>query len=151
MSAKTKITTAVVVFGLLVLAAAFRSQAGTKDMPVRDGVFVHITHGADDPHSVLMGLRMANLMAEDKDVLVYLDIKAVEVVLRDAPDLQQKPFDSSKTQLRALLDKNVPVFVCPGCLAAAGKKPEDVTDGVKIAQKDAFFDFTKGRILTLDY
>lgn len=151
MSAKARITTAVVVFGLLVLAAAFRSQAGAKDVPVRDGVFVHITHGADDPHSVLMGLRMANLMAEDKDVLVYLDIKAVDVVLRGAPDLQQKPFDSSKTQLRALLDKNVPVFVCPGCLAAASKKPEDVTDGVKIAQKDAFFDFTKGRILALDY
>lgn len=151
MSTRARVATGFVFIILLVCTVALQSQAGAKDMPVRDGVFVHITHGADDPHSVLMGLRMANLMAEDKDVLVYLDIKAVDVVLRDAPDLQQKPFDSSKTQLRALLDKNVPVFVCPGCLAAAGKKSEDVTDGVKIAQKDAFFDFTKGRILTLDY
>jgi len=41
--------------------------------------------------------------------------------------------------------------VCPGCLEAAGHKPEDVMEGVRIAQKDQFFDFTEGRILTLDY
>jgi hypothetical protein len=31
----------------------------------RDGVFVHISHGPDDPHRVLMGLQMARIMAED--------------------------------------------------------------------------------------
>lgn len=34
---------------------------------------------------------------------------------------------------------------------AAGKKAEDVMPSVRIAEKDAFFNFTKGRILTLDY
>lgn len=56
---------------------------------------------------------MAELMAEDRDVLVYFDIKGVEVVLADAPELEHATFP-----------------------AASG---------------DAFFGFTEGRILTLDY
>jgi hypothetical protein len=43
------------------------------------------------------------------------------------------------------------IMACPGCLAAHGKKPEDLLAGVKIASKEGFFGFTKGRMLTLDY
>ena len=117
----------------------------------RDGVFVHISKGEENPHAVLMGLRMATLMSADRDVLVYFDLKGAAVVLKDSPDLTFAPFDSSLTQLKGLMDKNVPIYVCPGCLKAAGKTPEDVMPGVKIAEKEAFFNFTKGRILTIDY
>jgi hypothetical protein len=36
-------------------------------------------------------------------------------------------------------------------LKAAGRTPADLMPGVKVADKDAFFSFTRGRILTLDY
>jgi predicted peroxiredoxin len=98
-----------------------------------------------------MALKMASHMIEDKDVLVYFDIKGIEVVLKDSKDLTYSNFPSSHTQLKNLVAKGVHFYVCPGCLEAAGKKPEDVMQGVKIADKQAFFDFTKGRILTLDY
>jgi predicted peroxiredoxin len=117
----------------------------------RDGVFVHISHGAENPQAVLMALKMANLMSTDRDVLVYFDVKGVNVVLKDAQDLISPTFESSGAQLTALLDKGVPLYVCPSCLKAAGKRPEDLRPGVKIAEKEAFFGFTKGRILTLDY
>jgi predicted peroxiredoxin len=117
----------------------------------RDGVFVHVSKGAEDPHAVLMALKMATLMSADRDVLVYFDLKGVNVVLKDAQDVTFPTFDSSKSQITALINKGIPLYVCPGCLKAAGKKPEDVMPGVKIAEKDAFFNFTKGRILTLDY
>jgi hypothetical protein len=39
----------------------------------------------------------------------------------------------------------------PGLLEGRGKTPADLMPGVKVADKDAFFSFTKGRILTLDY
>lgn len=119
--------------------------------PAKDGVFIHISNGTNDPHRVLMALNMAAIMAEDKDVLVYFDIKGVEVVLDDAIDLEFSHFPSSKTQLNNLIEKGVHLYVCPGCLKAAGKTKEDVMEGVKIAEKDAFFNFTSGRILTLDY
>ncbi len=53
--------------------------------------------------------------------------------------------------LEAQVTKNVDVYVCPTCLKMAGFTEADLMDGVKIAQKDKFFDFTKGRIITLDY
>jgi predicted peroxiredoxin len=126
-------------------------SAGAKPEPSRDGVFVHVSHGHDDPHRVLMALRMAELMAADHDVLVYFDIAGVEVVLEDAKDLQFAQFPNAKAQLAALIELDVPLYACPGCLEAAGKNAADLTEGVQVANKEAFFDFTEGRILTLDY
>lgn len=117
----------------------------------RDGVFIHITHGKDDPHRVLMALSMASLMADDRDVLVYFDVKGVEVVLQGAEDLRYAQFLSSRKQLAALPQKGVILMACPGCLKAAGKTKDDLAAGVQLAEKDRFFSFTKGRILTLDY
>jgi len=119
--------------------------------PVKDGVFIHITESYNDPHRVLMPLKMANMMAMDKDVIVYMDIHAVELLVKSAKDLQYGDFDSFQTYIKQLIEKNVGVYACPTCLKIAGFKPEDLLEGIKIAQKDKFFDFTKGRIITLDY
>lgn len=117
----------------------------------RDGVFIHISHGADEPHRVLMALNMAAIMADDHDVLIYFDIKAVEVVLQDADDIEFAHFPSSLTQLKTMADKGVTLMACPGCLKAAGKSEADLADGIQLADKKKFFSFTKGRILSLDY
>ncbi len=114
-------------------------------------MFVHLRSGPDDPHALLMGLQMASLMAETRPVLVYVDVHAIPLVLRDGPDLRMQPFDSSHVQLAHLLERSVPIYACPGCLKAAGKTPGDLLSGVQVAEKDAFFAFTDGRILSLDY
>lgn len=119
--------------------------------PPTDGVFLHISSGPEEPHRVLMALKMAELMAADKEVLVYFDIKGIEVVLADADDIAYTEFLSSKAQLANLMELGVPLYACPGCLKAAGKSPEDLAEGIQVANKDAFFDFTEGRILSLDY
>jgi predicted peroxiredoxin len=126
-------------------------QEITSADSTRDGVFIHITESYNDPHRVLMPLKMAVLMADEKDVIVYADIHAVELLVKGAKDLTFSDFDSFQTYLKQLLDKNVGVYACPTCLAIAGFKPEDLMDGVQVAQKDKFFSFTKGRILALDY
>lgn len=119
---------------------------------VTDGVFIHLSHGPEDPHRVLMALRMAEIMSEDKDVLVYFDINAVHVVLKDAENITMEgDFPESQKQLAKLIDKGVELQVCPGCLNAAGKTRDDVMEGVKKADKEAFFNFTGGRILSIDY
>ena len=117
----------------------------------RDGIFIHISQGPDSPHRVLMALNMAKMMSADRDVLVYFDIKGIEVVVKDAPDITFAHFPSSKEQLATLPKKGVTIMACPGCLKAAGKTPADLTEGVMVADKDRFFNFTKGRIITLDY
>ena len=118
----------------------------------RDGVFIHVSHGANHAHRVLMALSMANKMADqDRDVLVYFDISGIEAVVNDAPDLTMEPFQSSLTQLESLRSKGVTLMACPGCLKAAGKSEADLMDGVVVADAGAFFAFTEGRILSLDY
>ena len=48
---------------------------------IRDGVFIHISESYNDPHRVLMPLKMAVMMSKDKDVIVYMDIHAVELLV----------------------------------------------------------------------
>ncbi|GET24930.1 DsrE family protein [Prolixibacter sp. NT017] len=117
----------------------------------RDGVFIHITQGYAYPHRVLMPLKMAVMMAMDKDVVVYMDIHAVELLVKDAKDLTYADFESFQTYVKQLVEKGVPVMACPTCLKIAGYTPDDLMEGVQVAQKDKFFNFTKGRIVTLDY
>lgn len=144
---------------ILILAALFllvscqskEAEPVTEAPPVKDGVFVHITHGPEDPHRVLMALQMAAMMSDSLDVAVYCDIQGVRIVLKEAEDLSYAHFPSSHTQIRKLLDRGVPVMACPGCLAAIGKTPADLMDGVQVASRETFFGFTEGRILTLDY
>ena len=50
-----------------------------------------------------------------------------------------------------MLSNNITVRACTGCLKAAGKTEDDFMDGIKIADKGEFFNFTEGRILTIDY
>jgi len=90
-------------------------------------------------------------MAADKDVIVYMDIHAVELLVKGAKDLSFADFESAQTYIKKLTDKKIGVYACPTCLKIAGFKPEDLVEGVQVAQKDKFFNFTKGRIITLDY
>ena len=117
----------------------------------RDGVFYHLSSGIDDPHKVVMALKQAVMMAEDKDVLLYFDIKGIEVVMSEMPDISYPTFPTSRESLQQLMDKGITIFACPSCLKAAGKSEADLLPGVKLAEKEMFFNFTKGRILTMDY
>lgn len=147
MKAKTAVAFVWIMGAVLGTGIAAAQDAGVQ----RDGVVLHITHGMDDPHRLLMALNMATMMSEDHDVLVYFDIRGVEAVLRDAADISFAHFPPLKEQLAGLQRRGVTLMACPGCLKAAGKAAEDLAAGIQVAEKSKFFSFTKGRILTLDY
>jgi predicted peroxiredoxin len=133
------------------LGLALASFTSEKNTASKDGVFIHLSQGQNDPHRVLMALNMATLMSDSHPVLVYFDIKGIEVVLKDAKDLTYAHFPSFKSQLATLREKGVLMMACPGCLKAAGKSTDDLAPGIQIADKAKFFSFAAGRILTLDY
>ena len=128
------------------------STETTKDAePAKDGVFLHISEGYNDAHRALMPMKMATMMAVDKDVLIYMDIHAVVLLVKGAEDLSLEGFDSFQTYLKQLLDMGVGIYACPTCMAVAGIDPANLVEGVQTANKEAFFNFTEGRILSLDY
>lgn len=136
----------------LAFIAAQLPPLHAEESAARDGAFIHLGAGPDKPHRVLMALKMAVVMAEGKkDVLVYCDIEAVKLLVKGAPDVKHNAFDSSADLLAKLAEMGVPVRACPSCLKAAGKTAEDLLPGIKTADREEFFSFTKGRILTLDY
>ena len=61
----------ILLFLFLVLIASCQQEQAPMSEPVKDGVFIHISNGTNDPHRVLMALNMAAIMAEDKDVLPF--------------------------------------------------------------------------------
>jgi predicted peroxiredoxin len=65
--------------------------------------------------------------------------------------MEYKGFPPFQEQIKNLKAKGVTLLACPGCLKSWDKGPEDLMEGIQVACKDLFFNFTKGRILTLDY
>lgn len=119
--------------------------------PPKDGVFIHVSSGLDNPHKVLMALTMGLKMADDRDVYFYMDVNAVNVVLNSSKSLEMPKFEPSKILIDKILGKGVKIAVCSTCLEVANKSQYDLMKGITIANKDDFFNFTQGRILTLDY
>ena len=119
--------------------------------PKTDGAFIHISKGAEDAHTVLMALMLADKFSTSNDVLLFFDKKGIDMVVEGAPNLEMDPFDDSDEIFERMLERHVEILACPACLKASGYEESDLRKGVKIAEKERFFDFTEGRILTLDY
>jgi len=139
------------ILGGMMMTSCVKTTVESPAEPETDGVFIHISEGYNDAHRALMPLKMATIMADDKDVLIYMDILAVNLLVKGSEDLTHDGFESAHTHIKQLLDMGVGIYACPTCLGVAGFEPDDLMDGIKTAEKDKFFNFTKGRIITLDY
>ena len=138
-------------FGAMLLTSCVETTVESVAKPVKDGVFIHISAGYEDAHRALMPMKMATLMANDKDVLIYMDIHAVNLLVEGAEDLTHDGFESAQTYIQELIGMGVGIYACPTCLKVAGFEPGNLMEGIQTAQKDKFFNFTEGRIITLDY
>jgi predicted peroxiredoxin len=151
---RTNVIAAGIILAILLGIMAFGRSGKAPDessLYLREGVLLHITHDHSDPHRVLMPLQMAAIMSADRDVMIYLDIDAVRLVIRDAGDIVYGHFTPLKESLQNLLSAGVEIYACPGCMKEAGIRPEHLLEGIRVADKDRFFEFTAGRIITLNY
>lgn len=139
------------IFTILISIILFAQEKNIGSDTPRDGIFLHITASYDNPHRLLMPLKMATMMAKDKDVLIYMDIEAVRILVKGAIDIEHPEFESALTYIQQLSQMGVGIYACPTCLKVAGYSTDNLMEGILVANKDRFFDFTKGRIITLDY
>ena len=139
----------------LLMSACIRVNTETENVPEpdppADGAFIHISKGSADTHDVLMALMLADKFSTSNDVLVFFDKQGIEMVSKDAPNLEMEPFDASDEIFKRLVELDVTILACPACMKVSGVEEEDLREGVQMAEKEQFFDFTEGRILTLDY
>lgn len=121
----------------------------TNEISAKDGFLVHLS--SKDPHRVSMALSFALNMANDYDVFVFVDVEGVKAVLKDAESIRFKNFEATRTMIDKLLKAGVQIAVCPMCLEALGHTQYDLISGLKLIDKKDFFNFTSGRIITIDY
>ena len=123
------------------------------DSAMKDGLFIHLSHGYDDVDRASMALSLAVKMADSVDVIVFCDLEAVTLLTKDAkhPAMTTDHYMCPKDALDELRKMGVTIRGCPMCMKNKNIKPEDLANGVTVAARDKFFSFTKGRILTLDY
>ena len=99
------------VFALLLLplliSACIRvnteTENATESETPTDGAFIHISKGSADTHDVLMALMLADKFSTSNDVLVFFDKEGIEMVTRDAPNLEMEPFDASDEIFKRLV------------------------------------------------
>lgn len=139
----------------LLISACLRVNTEAENLPEADpktdGAFIHISKGSAETHTVLMALMLADKFSTSNDVLVFFDKDGIDMVTKDAPNLEMDPFDPSDDIFKRLVDLDVTILACPACMKVAGVEKEDLRDGVTMAEKEQFFNFTEGRILTIDY
>ena len=117
----------------------------------KDGVFFHVSSGYDNPQKALMAVSLAVKMAESQDVTLFFDIQGVKLLTKDSEDIDMESFLTLHGALDKLIEQNIQIMACPMCMKKAGIDPKDLREGVIVAEGERFFNFTKGRILTLDY
>ncbi|MGF1447854.1 MAG: DsrE family protein [Opitutales bacterium] len=146
------------VFALFLIVASMRDglpemASDTADEVVPRGVFIHVSSGSDNPQRALMALQMGQLMRENRErpVLMYFDIKGIELMVADGPEFSMKPFLSVSEYRESLIKSGVQLQVCPSCLEAAGYSEEDLIPGAELADKADFFEFSEGDVLSLTY
>jgi predicted peroxiredoxin len=138
------------ILSFFLIASTIQAQEKDKQQE-KEGIFLHITTSYDNPHRLLMPLKMATIMAQDKSVLIYMDIEAVKILVKDSKDITHPEFKSAHAYINKLLEMGVEIYACPTCLKVAGYKPEDLMEGIKTANKERFFNFTKERVISLSY
>lgn len=131
---------------------ALAAEPDGEPQKAKEGMFVHLSAGPDSPQRVLMALTMAQIMAkEGRDVLVYCDIHAVKLLVKDAPNVETGAYKNSHDLLAQLLEMKVPVRACPTCMKNAGITRDDLRPGIGVAHADEFFSFSSGRTLSISY
>lgn len=132
--------------------AGFTLKSNTAKTPEpRDGIFLHISSGYDHPQKVAMALTLATKYTDSHDVMLFFDIKGVELLKKNSKNINMEHYATSFQAIEELLQKGAKIAACPMCLKKAGIEPNELIEGIQVAQKDMFFDFTEGRILSLDY
>lgn len=126
-------------------------QAVTVKKKSDDGIFIHISSGIDEPKKVSMALSLAEKFSETHAVAVFFDVEGVHMVDKRKKELRLEHYTPTHEAIKNILKNGGLVMACPMCLKAGGVEKDQLLPGVKVAKKEAFFDFTKGRIMTLDY
>lgn len=122
-------------------------------MSADDKVIVGLTHGLDDPESVLISYLMGvEGLRKNKQVLMWLTKEGVRVATQGYAAQVQVPGAPAVLDLHnEYVEKGGRFYACPVCVKTRDMQDEPLVATAEIKGAAAVYEFAEGGALTFNY
>ena len=131
------------------------TDAHTHDLPTGPDskVLIGLTHGAEDPESVLIAYLVGvESLRANKQAVMFLTKDAVHVAIPGFADTIDVPGAPSVAALHAeYIDKGGRFFVCPVCVRTRGLLESTWVENAQVSGVPAVLEYTTGGALIFNY
>ena len=116
-------------------------------------VLIGLTHGAEDPESVLIAYLVGvESLRANKQAVMFLTKDAVHVAIPGFADTIDVPGAPSVAALHAeYIDKGGRFFVCPVCVRTRGLLESTWVENAQVSGVPAVLEYTTGGALIFNY
>lgn len=138
---------AMIALTLGLLAGCAGSQTATSRAAMQIGkpvmLFNLTSDPMADPHSLTMGLQLANLALDDgRAVVLFFNVKSVALPTQGFPaDVKEPHAQPLKQMLSSLIAKGAQAHVCPMCMKAKGITADQLVNGAQVTSSTALFGY----------
>ena len=127
--------------------------ATTPTSPAADNVLIGLTHGAEEPESVLIAYLMGvEALRAGKQTAMWLTKEGINIAIdgfAETIDVQGAPDIGELHQ--EYVNTGGQFFVCPVCAKLRGEQEATWTKNAEVTGAPAVYDFTTSGALVLNY
>ncbi len=118
-----------------------------------DKVVIGLTHGLDDPESVLIAYLMGvEALRKNKLVVMWLTKDGVHVATSGLAERVEVPGAPVVSDLhKEYIERGGRFFACPVCVKARQLEGADFVQGAEVKGAPSVYEFTEGGALTFNY
>jgi predicted peroxiredoxin len=122
-------------------------------MAVDDKVVIGLTHGLDDPESVLIAYLLGvEALRNDKQVVMWLTKDGVHVATPGLAAQVEVPGAPSVPELhKEYVERGGRFFACPVCVKTRNLEGAELVEGAEVKGAPSLYEFTEGGALTFNY
>ncbi len=118
-----------------------------------DKVVIGLTHGLDDPESVLISYLLGvEALRKDKQALMWLTKEGVHVATSGFAATVEVPGAPSILELhKEYVERGGRFFACPVCVKTHGLENAEWVEGAEVKGAPSLYEFTEGGALVFNY
>jgi predicted peroxiredoxin len=122
-------------------------------MAVDDKVVIGLTHGLDDPESVLIAYLLGvEALRKDKQVVMWLTKDGVHVATPGFAARVEVPGAPSVPELhKEYVERGGRFFACPVCVKTRNLEGAELVEGAEVKGAPSLYEFTEGGALVFNY
>jgi len=122
-------------------------------MAADDKVVIGLTHGLDDPESVLIAYLLGvEALRKDKQVVMWLTKDGVHVATPGFAARVEVPGAPSVPDLhKEYVERGGRFFACPVCVKTRNLEGAELVEGAEVKGAPSLYEFTEGGALVFNY